>query len=259
MTRRLLALLLLVVAMPAAAQPTDALIDRVIARQHLGAYSTVAFGRYVTNFKSLDTTIVIDSVRAAFRRDARPELLREALVYLDSPAAVAFERRTRLRTLSEDALGVGLFDADPKKGSVADSLLAARYGRAVATDSFIVDMMDQILALVTARMPQAASPDAKQGIELGRAMVIGMVLPQVERSQRIALAGAAQPDVEAFIAHAESPAGRYVRQTTMGALRGAASAQMLIESEAGSFEVDHDESEPPVDRESPFSKPLRDG
>ena len=207
----------------AAAQPDDALIDRVVAVMKVEVQAAQALGPLFSSAAlGTDPVAVADSVRAAFRADFRPDLLRTALATLEGPVYVRFVARTQGRTPDPAALiGVAYGVSPPKKGTLADSLLAARYVAANRTVELAASVAEQGIRAVIARVPEARLDLETRGQTVDEA-IAGAIAgireqtgPLYRASARLVLAGTPAGEVEAAIAYAESAAGRYVRETTM--------------------------------------------
>ena len=240
-------------AQPATAQPAgDALVDRVVAVLQVEAQSGVALGPlFPSDALGVDPAAIADSVRAAFRADFRPDLIRAALATLEGPAYVRFVARTQGRTPDPGAIvGIAYGGSPPKKGSLADSLLADRYVAANGLIELAVSVAEQSIRTVVAEVPEARLDLDARGQTVDEA-IAGAIAgirdqtgPLYRASARLVLAGVPVGDVEAAIAYAESAAGRYVRETTARGVIAAVTpgiVRLATASLAGSpFEGDPD-------------------
>ena len=248
----LLALVLFPLA--AAAQPDDALIDRVVAAVKVEAQAGQALGPLVsTEALGVDPAAAVDSVRAAFRADFRPDLLRTALATLESPAYARFAERTQGRTPDPAALiGIAYGSSPPKKGTLADSLLAARYVDANETVELAIAVVEQGIRAVVATVPAARLDLETRGQTVDEAVAGALAgireqtAPLYRASARLALAGVPAGEVEAAIAYAGSAAGRYVRETTARGVIAAVTPGIVRLAAASLPDTPEGDPDPPV-------------
>lgn len=221
---RLAAALFVLIPLTAHAQPADAaLLDRVVGALRVGQQAETALasmqGRLGTSDRLFDPEAVADSVRARFRADLRPDLLRDALAHLQTPGYA--RQLDRSRALSQDPtalvrLSLGI-DA-PKKGSLADSALAARYLDAAGTVRQMTEILTRSMRAVVGTVPAAQADldqrgqTADEAIAETVAQLNEQMAPLYLASARVVLAGVPPAEVEAAIAYYASPAGQYVTE-----------------------------------------------
>ena len=104
----------------------------------------------------------------------------------------------------------------PKKGTLADSLLAARYVDAAGTARQMTTILERSMRAVVATVPAARADLERRGQTADEAIAetVGQLAEQMTplyvASARVALAGVPPGEVEAAIAYYTSPAGEYV-------------------------------------------------
>ena len=224
----------------AAAQPSsEALLDSVLAALRPDDQAGTVLGLFQSQFPDGVGApgAVRDSVEAAFRADLRPDLLRDALPYLQSPGHARLLARTidaqpTLAQLVAVAYGYPPDLGGPKKGTLADSVLAVRYAEARGADRATLGLMERVIRSVIAAEPAAAADLVRNGgtVEDG----IAAALADMETSNkpipaaraRFALTGLPPRDVEAEIAFLLSPAGRYVTERLDAGLMTAVAPQL---------------------------------
>ncbi len=223
---RALALVLFLSATATAQPATDsARVDRVVGALYLGeaeqaAAQGLSIGAFAGPFDPADLVpeagAVADSVRAVFARDLRPDLLLEALAFLESPA------HTRIVSATSVLPGTA---AEAPPASLADSALAARFAAAAYRASAPDDMQALLVDALFDLLPDDAPPGLRQSLASGldpsntpggqSAMRAVMA-----RAARRSLAGVPEADVVAATAYYASEAGRYVgRATALGTAR----------------------------------------
>ena len=234
-----LALALCLLAPAAAAQPTaadSALVERLLTalrfdlagqvmgemadgvEAEVGAQSPEAAG-FVGSFMGAfaDMGPVVDSVRAAYLADLRPDLAREALAFLEGPVMA--------RVIEESPFLPGQFDyaemmallEDPGSRPLADSALAARYATALTAANQPPHLQQRMAEALWGAFP----PDARRTIDetVGKAQFLEMTQasqtnPEQQalmvRAARLSLGELSDDEIEAVTAYYESEAGRYV-------------------------------------------------
>ncbi len=220
MTRLALVLLLFSVGVPASAQ-TD-LVERILA-----ATSAGATGLYVNPMmgplSGLTGTAISDSVRARFQADLRQDALRGSLAFLESPAA----RRVTARLMNRPdplriaalAYGPGFGMPAPKKGSLADSTLAARYLVATRREELTLAFLRRILLAAIAVAPEVVAEEALPGETVAQTMdrtiadAAASLGPVLLATARLQFAGVPTVDIEEAIVAEQTAAVRYVRET----------------------------------------------
>ena len=216
----------LLFALPLAAQPApEALVDSVVAALRADEQAGSALGLFQGQFLGgvAEPSTLCDSVTASFRADLRPDLLRDALAYLQTPSHTRLLGRTIEVQPSLDLLVPAAFGyppdlGGPKKGTLADSALAARYVDARGAAQTSIALMERVIRAVVAAEPAAAT-DIEEGgttLEEGIASTLKTMATQLAplsvARARFALAGLPPRDVQAEIAFQESPAGQYVTE-----------------------------------------------
>lgn len=223
---RLVAALLVLLPLAAHAQPADsdaALLDRVLAALRVGEQAETALSSMQTRLGTGEPLFrpeaVADSVRARLRADLRPDLLRDALLFLQSPGYA--RQLDRSRAFSQDPMALARLALDinaPKKGSLADSALAARYVDSAGTARQMTAILERAMRTVAETVPAAQADLAQRGQTADEAIaeVVAQLNEQMTplyiASARVVLGGTPPAEVEAAIAYYRSPAGRYVTE-----------------------------------------------
>ncbi|HEX8385760.1 MAG TPA: hypothetical protein VF576_06230 [Rubricoccaceae bacterium] len=230
---RRLALALLLLAPAATRAQTDAeLVERVVAALDVAAQAETAFGsmqaRIGTGAGLFSPQAVVDSVRAALLADPRPDLLREALRYLQSPDYARLLARTRATTQDPATLiGLTYGALVPKKGDLPDSLLAARYVAAAGTARQMATVMERAMRAVAETVPEARADLERRGQTADEAISQAVTdfeaqsAPLYVAAARVAFAGVPRREVEAAIAYYESPAGQHVTRAHLDGMLAA--------------------------------------
>ena len=175
----------------------------------------------------IDQAALEDAVRASVFADYRPELVRQALTFLEGPV---FDRMVGALPFAPGAMGpeqmMGMIE-DPGDRPLADSLLAAQYARAVVAATQPAELQRITIELMTEAMPASALGffDQMGGLEVLADMgssgeMADLQLSFMVPAARVALGEADPDDVRAATAFYESEAGRYVSlRAGIGSLR----------------------------------------
>ena len=228
--RHLVAALVVLAPIGAQAQPGPVLVDSVVAALRVGEQAETALAsmqmRLGTGDPLFSPDAVADSVRVRLLADARPDELADALVFLRSPAFGRLLDRAQANAQDPMATArVALGIDTPKKGTLADSLLAARYVDAAGTARQMTTILERSMRAVVETVPAARADLERRGqtAEEAIAETVGQLGEQMGplyvASARVGLAGVPPGEVEAAIAYYASPAGQYVtRALTDGTL-----------------------------------------
>ena len=246
-------------AQSAEARPTAALVERVLAAVPPARTAGRAFGPLADAVDQAQAPGVADSVRARLRTLPEPTL-RAALDVLERPEQIRLtERATRQPTLQQ--IVAAAYPAEfgaPKKASLADSVLAARYADATGRLGSGLALAERLLRTAAATLPAAQADLRARGLSADSAVAQALrqtrasAGPLLAASARIELAGAPGADVRARIAFETSEAGRALRAAVVeGEMR--ALVPPLIARIAAS--IPDEPSPPPSFPETPRSKP----
>lgn len=300
MRSSILTLLLLASAVSAQPTPADsALVERAITslRLDLAAASFESMGQgfkgmagpmgsdalepLAAAFASIDLEDVGDSVRVALYQDLQPELLKQALVYLEGPVPQRLIDQA-LFTPGEtfDFAEVEALIEDPGDTPLADSMLAVRYTDAVWTATQQGETQAMMVEQMFGAMLEIMPPSIRRGLEqemggdaegllamFGSEEIQAAMRPVMIRSNRLALGSVDRDAIEVTAAYYESDAGRYLNERSaegsMRALmptmiRGMTEtlrplfAQIAAMKKNGSLSTGSFEATPPSTPDGPF-------
>ena len=261
--RTLSLLAALVVAVPAAAQPSAA--DTALVRDVVDAYQferamSLSFGQgglppFAQGAFRADA--LEDSLAAAFLRNLRPDLLQDALVYLSGPTAEALYAQAEGLGGNPFALREAM--EHPKESDMADEALTRRLVEALGFEEFMPHMMRRMfLAMADATPAMAADLEEEGGIdavmeqferELGDDF--GETLVTYSRLLYHSLPKATLADAAAFY---ESEAGQYVSEIGYQATINAV-VPMVVDMVTGMAEAIADEDGRPLPQSGPPPPP----
>ncbi|WP_412068224.1 TonB family protein [Rubrivirga sp. IMCC43871] len=245
-------LLGLLLATAASAQPSpadSALVDRFIAandftevrtqldrmREQVAATApSPDAAAMLGEIFDMDFDVLRDSIRAELLRDVRPDLLREATAFLEGPV---LPRLTAAASDVSDLAPMALtaLAQDPGDRPLADSTLAARYGRAILAANQPEDVQTMVLAAMVELFPPALREqiDALGGpqafAEMSRQAAGGedAIAAMMTGISRVVLAEVDPDDIRAVTAYYESEAGLYVSHTAARASTAAILPRMV--------------------------------
>ncbi|MGB3543226.1 energy transducer TonB [Rubrivirga sp.] len=167
------------------------------------------------------------AVRASLLEDHRPDLVRDAIAFLDGPAYDRILAATPFSPASMGPQQMMQLAEDPGDGPMADSVLTVRYARAMMAATQSPELQRATIDIMVESMPPsvAAFFDQMGGLEaiaeagMGDDMLeaqLSMMLPAL----RISLADVPENDVRAATDFYESEAGQYVMfRTTLASIR----------------------------------------
>lgn len=243
--KHVLVLLVLAAAVRPAAAQAD-LVERTLAATRADEAAGLYLNPVTPSIDGLSQTAISDSIRVRFHADLRPDLLREALRYLESNGARRVTERTLRRPdairTATIAYGSGFGIAVPKKGDLADSTLSVRYVAATRREEATLTLFRRIIQAGAEVAPDVIAQEVRPGetVETMTDRLIGeartSLAPVLLATVRLQLAGVPTVDVEEAIAAEQTDALRYVRaMAAEGTARavGAAFAELALAEQEG--------------------------
>ncbi len=242
----------LLLATAAAAQPSaadSALVERFLAandfaevqtqvdrvrEQFIATAPSPEAAAMLAEIFAMDFGVMRDSIRAELLRDVRPDLLRHATAFLEGPVLPRVTEAAR-DVADLDPLALTALAHDPGDRPLADSTLAARYGRAVMAANQPEDVHTMVLTAMVELFPPALREqiDALGGpqafAEMSRQAAGGedAVAAMMTGIARVVLAEVAPDDIRAVTAYYESEAGLYVSHAAARAAMAAMLPRMI--------------------------------